>query len=142
MSADEAFGTSRFYVIIDNVAQAFFTEVSGLQVETETYEYAEGGNNEFINRLPGRTKMSNITLKRGLTSSNELLKWYLQNAQGKVTRRNVSVVMYDTTGKEVMRWNFVKAYPVRWSGPTFTADGNQNAVESLELAHAGMQLGS
>lgn len=141
MSADEAFSTSRFYVVIDNVAQAFFTEVSGLQVETETYEYAEGGNNAFIHRLPGRTKTNNITLKRGVTSSNELLKWCLQNVQGKITRRNISVVMYNTAGVEVMRWDFVNAYPVRWVGPTFTADGNQNAVESLELAHTGIQLG-
>jgi phage tail-like protein len=121
--------------------RAVFTELSGLQVETEVQEYAEGGNNSFTHRLPGRTKVGNITLKRGMTSSNELFSWYLQHLQGKTIKRvNVSVVMYDTAGEELMRWNFVNAYPVKWSGPQLTAGGNQAAIETLELAHDGLQV--
>lgn len=141
MTQSEAYTTSRFYVMIDNVAQAIFTEVSGLQVETEVMDYAEGGNNSFIHRLPGRTKVSNLTLKRGMTSSNELFKWYMKIARGTIDRRNLSVVMYDSQHKEVMRWNFIKAYPIKWVGPAFAAEGERNAVETLELAHDGMQLG-
>jgi phage tail-like protein len=141
MTQHETFTVSRFYVLIDNVAQALFTEVSGLQVETEVKEYAEGGNNEFVHRLPGRTKVSNVTLKRGITRSNELFKWYMKIARGTIDRRNVSVVMYGVDGSEVLRWNFLSAYPVRWIGPSFAASQERNAVETLELAHAGMQLG-
>jgi phage tail-like protein len=141
MTQNEAYSTSRFYVMIDNMAQALFTEVSGLQVETEVMEYAEGGNNGFIHRLPGRTKVSNLTLKSGMTSSNELFKWYMKIARGIIDRRNISLVMYDTQSKEVTRWNFIKAYPVKWVGPSFAVEGERNAVETLELAHGGMQLG-
>lgn len=141
MTQAEAYVSSRFYVMIDGVAQAIFTEVSGLQVETEVMEYAEGGNNGFIHRLPGRTKVSNLTLKRGIVSSNDLFKWYMKIARGKIDRRNLSVVMYDIAAKEVMRWNFIKAYPIKWVGPSFAADTERNAVETLELAHDGMQLG-
>jgi phage tail-like protein len=136
----EANPNYRFYVEIDAIPQAVFTEVSGLQMETEIMEYAEGGNNSFIHRLPGRTKVSNLTLKRGMTSSNEFFKWYLQVMQGKDTRRNISVVMYDVSGKELVRWNFVKAYPVKWIGPQFSADGTAMAVETVELAHNGLQV--
>src|SRR4029079_8650692 len=66
--------SNRFYVMIDGTAQAIFTEVSGLQIETEVQEYAEGGNNGFVHRLPGRTRVGNITLKRGITGSEQLLK--------------------------------------------------------------------
>jgi phage tail-like protein len=138
----DIYANCRFYVLIESMPKAVFTELSGLQVETEVQEYAEGGNNTFTHRLPGRTKVSNITLKRGMTNSNEFFNWYLEHLQGKViTRRNLSIVMYDTTGKELMRWNFINAYPVKWVGPQFTSNGNQAAVETLELAHDGMQVG-
>lgn len=134
--------SNRFYVMIDGTAQAIFTEVSGLQIETEVQEYAEGGNNGFVHRLPGRTRVGNITLKRGITGSNELFKWYMQIASGqKIDRRNISLVMYDVAGVELLRWNFLMAYPVKWIGPQFEANGNAAAIETLELAHAGLQMG-
>ncbi len=138
----DTYATSRFYVFIDGIPHAIFTELSGLQIETEVMDYAEGGNNRFIHRLPGRTKVSNITLKRGMTRSNELLKWYLDIAYGKkIERRHMSIVMYDTEGKELLRWNFVNAYPVKWVGPQFNASAKAAAIETLELAHAGVYLG-
>jgi phage tail-like protein len=128
----------RFYVEISGLAQAVFTEMSGLQLETTITEYEEGGNNGFVHRLPGRTKVSNLTLKRGVTNSNEFFKWYLDILQGKISTRNVSVVMYDGQGNQVARWNFAKAYPVKWVGPQFAADGKNAAIETLELAHDGL----
>ena len=140
MSFDDPFPTCRFYVQIDNTTQALFTEVSGLHVEVTVQDVEEGGNNDFVHRLPGRAKVGNITLKRGMTRSNEFLNWLLQIASGKITRRNVTVVMYDTTRSAAMRWNFRMAYPVKWSGPQFKATSTEAAVETLELAHEGMQL--
>lgn len=136
----DALPSYRFYVEIDAIPQAVFTEVNGLQVETEVMEYKEGGNNGFIHRLPGRTKVGNITLKRGMTRSNEFFSWYLGIAFGrKIIRRNLSIVMYDTVGKEVMRWDFINAYPVKWTGPQFNAGGSASAVETVELAHDGLK---
>ncbi|NWG22611.1 MAG: phage tail protein [Chloroflexi bacterium] len=140
-TTEEAYPSYRFYVEIASVPQAVFTEVSGLQVETDVTELEEGGNNDFVHRLPGRTKVSNITLKRGMTSSNELLQWYLKIARGTIDRRNVTIIMYDSAGKELFRWNFIEAYPVKWVGPQFTADSTSAAVETLELTHNGMTLG-
>lgn len=137
----EAIPNCRFYVQIDGINQAVFTDVSGLQIETTVQEYEEGGNNGFVHRLPGRTKVSNLTLKRGMTTSNEFFKWCLQMAQGKVVRRNVSVIIYDPTGNTVLcRWDFINAFPVKWVGPQFTAGSNAMAIETLELAHDGMKL--
>jgi phage tail-like protein len=140
--AHPIYPSGRFYVLIESMPKAVFTELTGLQIETEVMEYAEGGNNRFVHRLPGRTKVSNITLKRGITSSNELFMWYLDIAHGKqFTPRNLSVVMYDTAGREVVRWHFIRAYPVKWIGPQLTAGGAQAAIETLELAHDGIQIG-
>lgn len=141
VTTSEAHGTCRFYVLIEGVAQAVFSELTGLQIETEITEYPEGGNNRFIHRVPGRTKISNLTLKRGMTRSNELFKWYIKTIQGQAHRRNLSVVMYDAAGQELLRWDFVRAYPIKWVGPQFSAASNTAAVETLELAHEGLTLG-
>ena len=134
----DSYPNCRFYVEISGLAQAAFTEMSGLQVETAVTEYEEGGSNGFVHRLPGRTKVSNLTLKRGVTNSNEFFKWYMEILQGKVKPRNVSVVLYDSEGNQLTRWNFANAYPVKWTGPQFAADGKATAIETLELAHDGL----
>ncbi len=132
--------TSNFYVEIQGIEQASFSECSGLSIETEVFEYQEGGLNEYVHKLPGRSKVSNVTLKRGITESTELWDWYRDVVQGKIKRKNVSIVQYDLEGNEVMRWAFIGAYPVKWSGPAFKAGDNAITIETLELAHRGMDL--
>jgi phage tail-like protein len=129
---------SRYYVQIDNVTKAVFSEVSGLQMETELMEYAEGGNNEYIHRLPGLTKTGNVTLKRGISVDNELFKWYLRVAQGIMDLRTVTITVYATDGKQVVRWELLRAFPCKWSGPQMAANGETVALETIELAHMGV----
>jgi len=137
----EAHPVFRFYVIIDKLAQAVFTEVSGLQLDTEVMKYAEGGKNGMLHQLPVRTSFSNLVLSRGLVKSNELLRWYLDVVGGKDDRRNLSIMQYDVGGNEILRWHFIEAFPVRWVGPKLQADGATASLETLELAYAEMKLG-
>lgn len=138
MDADTYAGC-RFYLQIEGINKAVFAELGGLQIETEIFEYAEGGNNGFIHRLPGPIRIGNITLKRGLSTSNELFEWYLRIVNGKLDERhNLSVLIYDAEGQELQRWNFLAAYPVRWVGPALDANSSPIAIETFELAHAGL----
>jgi phage tail-like protein len=137
-ATENPYAACRFYLQIGGVAQAVFTEASSLQLETDVFTYEEGGSNEFVHKFPGRTKVSNLTLKRGVTKSNELFKWFLEIARGKINRRNVSLVMYDSKGEQLMQWTLMQAYPVKWIGPQLTAASNTIAIESLELAHDGL----
>ena len=139
---DDAYASNRFYISIEGVTgeQALFTEASGLQVEIEVFEYTEGGVNSFVHKLPGRTKVGNLTLKRGMTNSKAFLEWISNVALGKIERKNVSIVMFSAKGEELMRWNFDGMYPIKWTGPQYQASGNAAAIESLELAHSGLQL--
>src|SRR5215475_589070 len=138
--SEQGHANCRFYVQIGSDAQAMFTEMGGLQFETAVTEYEEGGNNGFVHRLPGRTKISNITLKYGVTNSQAFYKWYLDILQGKFRTQNVTVWMYDAAGNELAKWYFLDAYPVKWVGPQLTADGKNAAIETLELAHSGLRL--
>jgi phage tail-like protein len=131
----------RFYVQVEGLTQAVFTEVSGLAMEMAVEDIEEGGMNDFVHRLPGRCKTTNLTLKRGLTTSNDFLIWSQKVSVGTINKKNISVILYNLDGTESMRWTFEKAYPVKWSGPQFKADDNAIAIETVELAHEGMKIG-
>jgi phage tail-like protein len=128
-----------FLIEIDGIAQGSFIECSGLDATTETIETREGGDNTTVKKLPGKTTYTDITLKWGLNASNELWQWRQRIIEGNVDRRNGSIVVYDVANKnEVVRWNFVRAWPSKWDGPAFDAKGKDIAVETLVLAHEGI----
>jgi phage tail-like protein len=131
----------RFLIEVDGLILGGFSEASGLQAETETEDYREGGVNDYVHKLPKITKYPNITLKRGLTDSDVLWKWYRDVVSGTVERRSGRIVLIDSTGGETWHWVFEGAYPVKWTGPDFKADGSAVAIEALELVHNGIRKG-
>lgn len=131
-----------FYVEIGGIAQAAFSECSGLEVQIEVLEYEEGGLNGYVHKLPGRVKYSDLTLRHGSAGSDELWEWYLDVCQGTIERKNFSVILFDPAGTEVRRWSFNGAYPIKWTGPQFNASEGKVAIETLVLAHQGLQTSS
>ncbi|MEV0803179.1 phage tail protein [Kribbella sp. NPDC050281] len=128
-----------FLVELDGIAQASFTECSGLGSTTEVIENREGGDNTTVRKLPGKTTYTDITLKWGATTSMELWEWRLQIVQGLVVRKNGSIVVFDLANRtEVVRWNFDRAWPTKWEGSAFNAKGSEILVETLVLAHEGL----
>jgi phage tail-like protein len=133
----------RFRVEIDDVLaprgviDAGFTECSGLQAETDTVEYREGGRNETVLRFRGQTHFPHLVLRRGLASSPAFWDWYAAVVAGVVTRRNGTVCLLDGAGGIAISWDIVGAYPVKWTGPELRGETSALAFESVELAHAG-----
>lgn len=124
-----------FLVEIDGITQAGFQEVSGLDASSDPIEYREGNDPNHVRKLPGLNKYSAITLRRGITDSDELWKWYQTVQVGKAERKNGSIVLLDDAGQEKLRWNFVNAWPTKWTGPSFNSTSNAVAVEALDIAH-------
>ena len=135
----DPYGNFNFLVEIDGMIEAGFSEVSGLDMETQVSEDKEGGVNTYIHKLPTQTKYSNIILKRGITDSVELWQWQDKAAKGKVQRRSGSVILLNESGEEKVRWNFKDSWPCKWKGPVFKADGDEVAIEILEIAHEGIE---
>jgi phage tail-like protein len=102
-------------------------------------EYEEGGLNGYVHKLPGRVKYSDLTLRHGSAGSEALWDWYLGVCQGQVVRKNISIVLFDPAGQEVRRWSFNGAYPIKWTGPQFNAAEGKVAIETLVIAHQGLQ---
>jgi len=134
-----------FLVEIDGITQAGFQDCSGFGSSTDPIEYREGNENPgrdpiTVRKLPGMTKYNNITLKWGLTDSTELYDWYRDITKGMDVRKNGSIIVLDTQGQEKVRWNFRNGWPTKWDGPDFTSKGNDVAIETLEIAHEGIEL--
>jgi phage tail-like protein len=134
-----------FLLEIDSVQVAGFSECSGLQMEIKTFDYKEGGRNNSTLKFPEHASYGNVTLKRGVTVSNALLGWQIDAAEGRFRRtavgENFAIVFRDERGRPVKRWTLVRAFPVKWTGPDLKAAGGEMAIESLEIAHEGIQVG-
>ena len=142
-SSPDPHPTFRFWVEIQSIIVADFQECNGLRLERTVEMIEEGGVNDHVQILPGRNKYSNITLKKGVTSSDALWNWYQTGLyDAKVKRVNFSILLLSSTGTTVKRWNVVSGFPVKWEGPQFATDSNQISIETLEIAHHGLTLGS
>ena len=127
----------RFRVEIDGLIVAGFSEVGGLNIETQIEEIREGGVNEYTHKLPKETKYPNVVLKRGLTDSDTLWQWYRNVATGKIERKTVHVILLDSLGEDTWRWSFEHSYPIKWLGSELKADSNAAMIETIELVHKG-----
>ncbi len=141
VNREDPLASFRFMVECNNVVGAYFTEVTGLKAEVDVFEYQEGGMNDYIHKLPGRRKWTNIVLHRGVTFSLDMWNWYQDIVAGNTTQRqNLSIILYSPDRQNSMRWDVIGAYPINWEGPAMKSDGNTVTVEKLELAHNGFTL--
>lgn len=131
----------RFLLEINGIVQAGFSEVTVPDTSTDVVEYREGDEEPRLRKLSGLNKFANITLKSGTTDSMELFGWRKLVMQGKIkdARRNIAIIIKDEEGNPSARWEFEKAWPIKYDPPDLNAKGNDVAVETLEIAHEGMQ---
>lgn len=128
----------RFHVTIDDQGSlGSWSKCDGLTVEYEVFEYQEGGQNDYVHRLPGRCKYQNIKLTRPLDKTSADVASWVAGQRKKVERSNAEIAVLDPAGEVVAKWNLNGVYPVKWTGPSLDASGNQIAIETLELAHNG-----
>lgn len=132
----------QYAVEVQGVVSGYFTECSGLGSEHEIIEHKivnEKGK-EVIQKIPGRMKWQDITLKRGITDSMDIWDWRKKVEDGEVesARSNGSIVMFDQHLSEVARWNFENGWPTKVTGPSMKSDANEIGVEELTITHEGM----
>ena len=114
-----------------------FQEVGGLVAEVGTEELREGGLNEYAHRIPTGAKYGNLVLKRGYIHSSDVTDWCrkaIENFQ--FQPRNVLVTLLNDQHKPLVRWYFIRSYPVKWTISDFKAQENSLVIESLELAYS------
>jgi phage tail-like protein len=128
-----------FLVEIDGLPMASFSEATGLESETAVIEYRTG--DEYLTRkLPGLTRFANIVLRRGITQDRGLWDWRQSIVDGNLDRRNGMIKVLDDQRNEVLRWNFRNGWICKWEGSAFDAKSNEVAIETIEIAHEGLEL--
>lgn len=118
-----------------------FSEAELPSGEIEVIEYREGDDKTSTARkLPGLAKYANVTLKRGVTGRTDLFEWWKSVRDGQPARRNVSITLLDEQRQHVLRWLLRNAWPVKIEASSLNALGNEVVIESLELAHEGLEI--
>jgi phage tail-like protein len=119
-----------------------FQEVSGLDTETQAIEYRHGDHPVFSTmKMPGIKKFGNITMKKGIfKSDNKFWDWYNQIKMNTIKRVPVTISLLDEAGGATMTWTLANAWPTKISGTDLKADGNEVAIESIEIAHEGLTI--
>lgn len=121
---------------------ATFTEVSGLDVETEVIEYRDGASKSYSKqKIPGMQKYANVVLKRGIMANdNAFFQWWNTVSLNQIERRDVTISLLNEAHEPTMVWKVSNAWPAKITGTDLKADGNEIAIETIELAHEGLSI--
>ncbi len=144
-SQDNVWPLPKFYFSVDitDVGEDMaFQEVSGLDMESQVIDYRAGDSKVFSTvKMPGLQKTGNVTLKKGVfAKDNKFWDWYSQIKLNTIKRQTVTIKLLDQEGNPTMVWTLANAWPTKITGTDLKSDGNEVAVESIEIAHEGFTI--
>lgn len=140
---DNVWPLPKFYFSVKwGDSEMSFQEVSGLDIETEPLEYRAGNSKVFSKvKMPGMIKSGNITMKKGVfVKDNAIFEWFDQIKMNTIERKAITISLLDEGGNPTMVWKVQNAFPVKVSSTDLKAEGNEVAVESIEIAHEGFVI--
>ena len=119
-----------------------FQEVSGLDVEAQIIEYRHGDNPVFSTiKMPGLVQSGNVIMKKGVfKSDNKFWDWYNEIRMNTITRKPVTISLLDESGDPTMVWTLNNAWPTKITSTDLSAEGNEVAVEEIEIVHEGLTI--
>jgi phage tail-like protein len=129
-----------FRLEINGVTEAYFHECANIGVKVQTLKWRSGGNNQVVHCLPGRVEPTDIILRCGVSSSKDMWNWLQTAVQGRVERKNISLVLLDNDGAtEAVRWNLMQSWISEWRGATLSALSSGVAIEEMVLVYETLQ---
>ena len=124
------------FINIGNDNDVRFQSVSGLSMELEVESIKEGGQNLFEHKIPGRSKFSDLTLKRGILLDSDLIDCFnkaLYDIEFKPANMNISLL--NNSHEPIITWQIFKAWPKNWTVSDLNASENSIMVETLEISY-------
>jgi phage tail-like protein len=122
-----------------------FAEVSGLSVEYEAVTYKHGLS--FVmgaKIIPGMRQPIRLTMKRGVVQHGDFLYSWINSVYTDPfftsAKRDILIDLCDEKGAAVVRWNVQGALPVKLDAPTFDANTNEVAIETMEFVVHGVTV--
>lgn len=119
-----------------------FQEISGLDMEAQPIEYRHGDSKEFsVIKMPGIKKTGNVTMKKGIfKSDNKFWDWFNEIKMNTIKRLPVTISLLDEQGAPTMVWSLTNAFPSKVTGTDLKSDGNEVAIETIEIVHEGLSI--
>jgi conserved hypothetical phage tail region protein len=113
-----------------------------LDAQSEEIKYRVGNSKVYsVVKMPGLIKYSNVTMKKGIfKDDNKFYDWFSQVKQNTIKRTDITISLLDETDTPTMVWTLKNAWPTKISGYELKAEGNEVAVESIEIVHEGMTI--
>ncbi|KUR72079.1 phage tail protein [Novosphingobium sp. FSW06-99] len=133
----------KFYFTVTGMpGNPVFQEVTGLETEVQVIEYRAGNSGIFAPiKMPGLAKVGNITMKKGIFVTDQLLwTWFKSITMNTVARSTIVINLLDQNGTAQYKWQLNNAFPVKLTGTDMKSDGNEVAVESIEVAYETMSI--
>ncbi len=113
-----------------------FQEVTGLSTEIGIEEYREGGENRYAHRLPNPVTYQNLAMKRGMLIGSQLMQWFKESVEVfQFEANDITVVLLNPDHIPLQAWNFINAWPVKWSIEGLNAQENTIMIENIEFAY-------
>ena len=130
------------FKVMWNDAKMSFQEVSGLDAQSEEIKYRSGDSSVFsVVKMPGLIKYGNVTMKKGIfKGDNNFWKWFEKIKMNTIERTTVTISLLDEQDKETMVWTLKNAWPTKITGTDLKAEGNEVAIESIEIVHEGLTI--
>ncbi len=128
-----------FRVAVDGTSMSF-TEVSGISLDYEMLTYKHGLSYWEGERITSYylEKYVPVTLAKGTVKGvNFLYDWIKEKTK---TPRIMDVSLCDEEGHPVVSWRIAKTVPVKLVAPSFSANSNDVAIESLGVMAAGISM--
>lgn len=122
-----------------------FAECRGIEATMEPKSIKVGGLNTGVKQRAGRVNFSTVILKRGITNSHDLWKWFeLISGGAYAYRLDVEVSLLDFKDSPeapgVMTWKMKKALPTKFRAAEFNAKAQDVGIEELHFVHEGLTL--
>ncbi|WP_316828540.1 phage tail protein [Pedobacter miscanthi] len=119
-----------------------FQEVSGMDVENQVIEYRRSNSPLFsTEKMPGLVKYGNVTMKRGIfVNDNVFWNWHAEIKMNLIKRRTILIKLLDEAGNVTMQWQLDNAWPTKISSTDLKSEGNEVAIDTLEIAHEQLTI--
>ena len=133
-------GSHRFTVEIEGVIQGRFQAVSGFGAEVDVIEFQDGDDLKLRKR-PGRVRYDDVVLTKGYILTDELWNWWKAVQEGRVERKSMSIILHNSVGDEIRRWNLFECWPRRWQMGPLNGEVSDRLVEQIVIVTEGLEVG-
>lgn len=142
---DRPYSQFNFLIVLGTgarAAEAGFQEVTGLGMDVQLGEHrTSGGREKHLSKVLGAIKLTDLTLKRGVTTGPALEQWMRDLRDGRPEARQVMIQLQNEDRSAIAAtWKVIGARIVKHTSGPLNASGTDVAMEELVLGYERLEI--